>query len=128
MKKLSFVSILAVAVCGCASGPEIDMNKVAEKFYTQPRSYKTLEISGVTELNVKGSNINLSLQSELQPLSIIPKDNGTAGIIANAVKDTVLVGAGILTAGGVMKDLAKQPQVVPAQIVRPEVITVPAGN
>ena len=126
MKKLLMLLSITV-MAGCATGPQLDMNKVAEKFYSQPRAYETVKVTGVSELSLKGANISLVLQNELQALSIVPKDTGTAGIIANAVKDTVLVGAGIVTAGNVMGKLANQPQVISQQVVRPEIITVP-GN
>ena len=101
------------------------MNKVAQAFYNQERSVESLKITGLTSMTITGTNMTLTLKNNLTPLSIIPDDSATTGIIASAIKDTVLTGAGIWAAKSVMTTLAQKPNTISPEIVRPEVIMVP---
>jgi hypothetical protein len=120
---LGILALLVVFASGCASAPAIDPNEMAKQFYNQERHYKVLQISGVTELAVKGANIQLAVEAEMTPLSVMPKDPSTAQAVISAVERTLTIGAGIITAGKVMENLADQPPVEPL-VVRPEVIMV----
>ena len=117
---------LAVLVGGCASAPDVGPSELARQFYGQERTYKVLEISGVSEVSMKGANITITVSAEMAPLSVIPRDPGIAREVISAVKDVVLMGEGIYTAGEVMKDLAARPATVEPTVVRPEIVTVPA--
>lgn len=119
--------ILLVAgglLMGCSSVPTQDVSEVAKAFYAQPRTYKSVELTGATEITIKGENLQVSIANELAPLSMIPKDPGIAVPLIGAIKDTVLMGLGIYTGGEVMKQLAERPQVISQQVVRPEYVIV----
>jgi len=108
---------------GCASAPSIDPNEMAKQFYNQERHYKVLQLSGVTEVSMKGANIQLAVEAEMTPLSVMPKDPSTAQAVISAVERTLTIGAGIITAGKVMEKMSDTHTVSP-EIVRPEVIMV----
>ena len=126
MKAMIFSMVMAAALLtGCTTkGP--DTTKVAGMFYGQQRTYESLRLVGANEINIRGSNVALVVSNELQPLSMLPKD---PGIVEPLVRGLVSV-AGIYTAGEVMKDLAAAPQVIETkpEIVRPEIVTVPAAS
>jgi hypothetical protein len=125
MKKILAVMAGMAIVAGCASAPSIDPNKLAEQFYGQERHYKVLQLSGVTEVSMKGANIQLAVEAEMTPLSVMPKDPSTAQAVIGAVERAAMVGLGIVTAGNVMEKMADRPATVSPEIVRPEVIMVP---
>ena len=116
--------VVIMMMSGCASTKELDINAIAKMYYGQERTYSPVRLTGVNEITIHGSNMVVELQSELSPLSIIPQDKATAGIISGAIKDTVLMGLGIYTGGQVMKELSARPQIISQQVVKPEIITV----
>ena len=127
MKKLIAVMPLIVLAAGCASTKPLDMNQVAKQFYTQQRSAKLLEMENVSEFTIRGTNMTIAISTELQPLSLIPRDPSTVQALAETAGRVLVAGAGIITAGDVMSKLADRPQVISQQVVRPEVITLPAA-
>ena len=127
MKKLLFTIPLIALAVGCTSTKPLDMNRVAHQFYNQQRSAKLLEMQNVSEFTIKGTNMTIAISTELQPLSIIPRDPSTLQALAETAGRVLVSGAGIYTAGQVMSKLADKPQVISQQVVKPEVITVPAS-
>ena len=128
MKILLMMLPLVVLVSGCASTKPLDMNLVAKQFYSQQRSAKLMEMQNVSEFSIKGSNMTIAISTELQPLSLIPRDPSTLQALAETAGRVLVSGAGIYTAGQVMSKMAEQPQVISQQVVRPEVITIPAAT
>jgi hypothetical protein len=104
------------------------MNKVADKFYSQNRTYRVLEMKNVDKIVLEGKGMELAVTGEMQPLSVVPRDPEITGQIAEAAKDIALGGLGIWTAGSTIKSLGQQPRVIETrpEIVRPEIIQVPA--
>ena len=127
MKKLLIAIPLIALAAGCTSTKPLDMNRVAQQFYNQQRSAKLLEMQNVSEFTIKGTNMTIAISTELQPLSIIPRDPSTIQVLAETAGRVLVSGAGIYTAGQVMSKLSDRPQVISQQVVRPEVITVPAS-
>jgi hypothetical protein len=127
MKKILIALPLIVVAAGCTSTKPLDMNLVAQQFYSQERSAKLLEMQNVSEFTIKGTNMTIAISTELQPLSIIPRDPSTIQALAETAGRVLVSGAGIYTAGQVMSKLADKPQVISQQVVKPEVITVPAS-
>ncbi len=133
MKNLLICLCLAVLAAGCASNKPLDMNKVAKLFYEQQRSTKLLELGNVSEFTLRGTNMTIAVSTELQPLSILPRDPSTVQSIAETAGRVAVAGVGIYTAGAVMSKLADQPQVISQQvvspeIVRPEIVRVPESS
>ena len=116
---------LGFALAGCGTAPAYDQSitEMANSFYGQQRTYKSLELTGATEIRIVGTNVNLIVSNELQPLSIIPKDPGIAGTLITSAERVLTMGLGIYTGGEVMKTLAARPQVVSQQVVNPVIVT-----
>ena len=118
--------LLLLMAAGCAA-PSLDMAKVAELYYRQPRNYQVLSVQGVKHVTLTGDNVRLAVSAEMQPLSIWPRDPGTAQTVVRELSRGVLTGLGIVTAGDVMKDMSDthvvNPVVVEPSIVRPEIVT-----
>lgn len=127
MEKLLTVMPLIVLAAGCASTKPLDMNQVAKEFYTQQRSAKLLEMQNVSEFCIKGTNMTIAISTELQPLSLMPRDPSTVQALAETAGRVLVAGAGIVVAGDVMSKLSERPQVISQQVVRPEVVTIPAA-
>jgi len=119
MKKLLLVSLLA-RCAGCSSTKGPDMTKVAERYYDQKRTDELIYLSGVNRIAVEGSNMTVRLSTPNLPLSIIPRDPS----VLEPILHTALAGFGIWQAGQAINTLSERPQVVNAQLVRPEVVRV----
>ena len=126
MRTLLLIPVVLAA--GCASTKPLDMNQVAKMYYGQERSARLLEMENVSEFSIKGSNMTVAISTELQPLSILPRDPSTAQAIAETAGRVLVSGVGIVTAGQVMEKLSERPQVISQQVVRPEVVTIPAST
>ena len=114
---------LPVCMGGCTSnGPTVDMNRVMENFYSQQRSCKSLTLTGVSDLQLRGSNITLAVESPLPALSAMPSDPNRTLMLMDAAKNIVLGGLGIWA----LKDMATQKPTVIQQpaplVVHPDVI------
>jgi hypothetical protein len=130
-KILRVLLVLLVPCClfsGCATGPALDINKMAEMYYTQQKTAEmiTLRWSGKGRFTIEAENLEFSMAAPVAPLSIIPQNPSTAQAVLSTAKDVLLMGAGIWTMHDLGMALARRPQVVDQQIVRPEIITVPA--
>ena len=127
MKKTTSVALtirLALAAgCGTA-GPKLDMNKVAQQYYAQQttRVYPAIEITNVNDLHVTGSNMHFVVNTNMEPLNILPRDPTLMETAIPAAKDIVLGGLGIMGASQVMSKMAEQPRTVSPTIVRPAVV------
>ena len=128
MKKMLMVISLVLLASGCTSTKPLDMNLVAKQFYGQQRSAKLMEMQNVSEFSIKGSNMTIAISTELQPLTMMPRDPSTLQSLAETAGRVLVSGVGIYTAGEVMSKLADRPQVISQQVVKPEVITFPAST
>ena len=128
MKRMLMVISLVLLASGCANTKPLDMNLVAQQFYGQQRSAKLLEMQHVSEFSIKGSNMTIAISTELQPLSLMPRDPSTVQALAETAGRVLVAGAGIYTAGEVMSKLADRPQVISQQVVKPEIVTIPASG
>ena len=127
--RLILIAVSLLLVTGCAAtGPKLDMNQVMTQFYGQTRTCKALSIAGVTDLQIRGSNITLAVEAPLPPLSAMPSDPNRTMMLLDAAKNIALGGLGIWA----LRDIATQkPEVIqqPAPvIVRPEVIQGTGGT
>jgi len=124
MKQYIAAILCAVALCGCGTTKPLDMNQVANKYYAQERAIKSLEMTNVSEFRVTGTNMNITIANELQPLSIMPRDPSVASELIQTAGRTIVAGVGIVTAGQVMNKLAERPTTVQPTVVRPEGVRV----
>lgn len=114
MIKLTTLALVAIVLgSGCTSaGSKTDPTKIAMAYYQQDRTYDTLKLTGVTELTLKGTNLNIAVANQLTPLSIYPRDPSTLKtVIDGAARIATTVGAayvGNTLAGG----LSRGPTVV----------------
>lgn len=122
------VLLVPCFLSGCASAPALDINKMAEMYYTQQKTAEmiTLRWSGKGKFIIEAENLEFSMAAPVAPLSIIPQNPSTAQAAFQTAKDILLMGAGIWTMHDLGMALAARPQVVDQQVVRPEIITVPA--
>lgn len=130
MKTLAKILMAALpwaVAAGCATGPKLDMNKVAQAFYGQERTYKAVLLSGATEIAIRGTNMTLALEAPHTPLAMLPQDPNSMLMLTDAVKNTILGGLGIYTLGKVATQgptIVQQPAPL---VVQPEVVQVPAA-
>lgn len=120
------VLVLAIAIAACLSGcgtvKPVDTNAWAKDYYAQPNTAQIACIEGPNvEFSIKGAT-KITLNTPVPPKTIIPRDPGVldslSGFVGNA-----LPWVGAMYVGG---KLAGRPATVQQQVVRPEVITVPA--
>lgn len=120
-----FVALVGLSTgCATRNGPALahEARLAYEAFISQPRTFRSLSITGATSFQVTGENMTLSMEAPLNPLQAMPQDGDSLPRIADAVKNTVLGAAGIYTLGQIG---TQRPTVVsqpPPVIVHPEVI------
>ena len=112
--------LLAFA-CGCGSLRPVNANQWAKDYYNQEDTFVAFSMTGVT--SIVGTNIQIVAKSYKPPKSIIPKDTSIMDSIAGAAK----FAAGAYFGYRAIDTLAARPQVVPQQVVQPQIVTVPAG-
>lgn len=130
MEAACFVAALCAAALttGCAtSANDVELAKVratmAQNYYQQDNTAPIIHAVGTNvSLTISGAT-ELTLSTPTIPKSIYPRDAGTIESIINGVKDVVPWAV----AGYVGGKMATQPRTVAPEVVRPEVVTVPAG-
>ncbi len=119
--------MILIGFCGGCATTGGDVSKVPEQFYGQDRYFTFFEVNNLCEFTLKGSNMTVKLSAPLDPLSMLPRDPNVAMQAFAVAKDILLGGMGIYYAADVMGKLTERPQVITQQVVRPEVVQVPAG-
>jgi len=115
---LASLSLAALAE-GCAAQGAGEWANVPRYYYEQKRT-DTIAVKGFKRLTIEGDNCEVLVPMQLAPLSILQQQNGTW----DAIKDVLTFGLGAWVTHDAVHDLAKRPQVVQQQVVRPEVVTV----
>jgi hypothetical protein len=121
----------ATLAAGCASEKAAaNALEAYRAFQAQPRTYAAVRMQfapgGAGEVTVKGVE-EMKLEAPLNPLSAMQGSDNIARLV-DAVKGALLGAFGIYTLGQVASmepTVVKQPE---PMIVRPEIITVPAGG
>lgn len=124
MKTAIIASVTAVAVglCGCGTVKQVDTNAWAKDYYNQPNVAPILHAKGTNVcISISGAQ-ELTLSTPVPTKSIIPRDPGVLDSL-NGMVGSVLPWVGAMYLGG---KLADRPATVQAQVVQPEVVTVPA--
>lgn len=121
---------LVLLVCsGCASvGNKVDPTTIANNYYSQERTYKTLELKGAKEISIKGDNVSLTVENQLQPLSLYPRDPSTLRTAFDGLARIGSVAAAAYVGKELADGLSRGPTVVnqpPPLLVRPEIVTIP---
>jgi hypothetical protein len=98
-----------------------------DNYYRQERTYESLSIRGASRLSIEGSNLEVVVRNEMQPLSIRSSDPSTAERVIDAVSSTAKAAAVGYFGTRVVHDLSKTRVVEQPEptIVRPEVVEVP---
>lgn len=125
---LMLIGIVALTGSGCATANGVKAAEQArlayEAFVRQERTFQAVELSGKNmQITIAGAD-RLAIRAPMDPLKAMPENADTAGRVIDGLKNTALGVAGIAALSQ-----AAKPTVVtqPApQIVRPEIITVPA--
>jgi hypothetical protein len=131
MKKLInlvVVGSFVILVSGCATSSTEDMTKIVTAYYQQQRTYETVKLEGASEITIKGSNINFVIANQLPPVSIYPRDPSTLSTVVDGVARLGGILGAAYVGNGLVNAVAARPQVVETrpEIVRPEIITLPA--
>lgn len=120
-------AVLMLAMCnslGCATlGNKVDPTKMALNYYRQERTYQPVTIKGIASLTLtapEGQTIDIRLTSQLEPLSVYPRDPSTLATFFDGIwkLGTVIVGG--IFAHDAVKGMTRGPTVV-----EPTVVTVP---
>ena len=121
--KLTAIMCAAAVLCGgCGTVKQVDTNAWARDYYNQPNVAPILHAVGSNVCFTISGATELTLSTAVPPKSIIPRDPGVLDSIGGVIGN-VMPMAGAMYLGG---KLASRPSVVQAQVVRPEVVTVPA--
>jgi hypothetical protein len=120
--KLTAIMCAAAMLCGCGTVKQVDTNAWARDYYNQPNVAPILHAVGSNVCFTISGATELTLSTPVPPKSIIPRDPGVLDSIGGVIGN-VMPMAGAMYLGG---KLASRPSVVQAQVVRPEVVTVPA--
>lgn len=76
-RAILLVLLMAVLVQGCASMKTFDPSQLAMAYYTQERTYRPMHLEGIQTVTLaaaQGESITLILSSQLEPLSVYPRD------------------------------------------------------
>lgn len=128
-KGLVGVGCLAVVLCsGCTSTvKKVDVNKGLDSYYNQQRSVDLLTVRG-TNMTITYTGVaEYKVASILPPLNVIPREPGLLEKIMDGVVGLGKWGLGWYFGSQVMTSALQQPRTVSPEIVRPGVVTVPAG-
>lgn len=133
MKNTMTIIILAIvllAVCSGCVTEKFDANKMMRDYYKQQRTYAPFEITGISEFSLKGTDMAIRIENDLNPLSIRSPEPS----VAMKALDTVegVAKAGLLGYFGYKTvdslSASRDPIIVESQVVQPQVIQVPAAT
>jgi len=100
MKTAAILLMTGLILSGCASTGKIDPTAIAMAYYRQDRTYDPVKVEGVSEITMKapeGQTISVVLTSQLQPLSIYPRDPSTLKQLLEGLADLgVVIGASMV--------------------------------
>lgn len=122
--RMIMTAILAAMLCGCGTVKPVNANAWAKDYYNQPNVAPIMQAKGTNltfTLTVANAN-EFTMSTPVPPKSIIPRDPGVLDSIGGVIGN-VMPMAGAMYLGG---KLAGRPSVVQAQVVHPQVVTVPA--
>jgi hypothetical protein len=121
MKKSIVIIGIGLLLSGCAT-VNTDQGgnavKIAEAKYNQDPTFVAFELKGVSE--IKGSNIQIVARSYRPPISVVPE----AGIMDKLFDAAKWIG-GFYFGSEMLKSVSAKTVVNP-EVVRPEIVTVPA--
>jgi hypothetical protein len=108
MNKLTLVLALALATVGCGT----------------TRTYKAVSITDANEWSVKGEDMNITMESPLEPIKAMPEDRGTASAVIGGAASVAKFGLGMYFGEKMIDSLSatRDPLVVSPEVVSPEVI------
>jgi len=128
MRIITLCILLPFLLAGCAglTGSSLDATQIALAYYNQDRTYQPVEISGIQNFTLsaaEGQTITLKLVSQLEPLSVYPRDpSALAQFMDGLFKVGTVVGSTIV--GYELVDgLSSSPKTVD-----PIIVEVPAAN
>jgi len=129
-RRLMFLGLLAVAVCGGCAAPvkKVDVNKGLDAFYTQPRTVDLLTLRG-TNMTVTYTGVTeYRVASVLPPLNAIPREPGLLEKCVDVIVGLGKWGLGWYFGAQIADKAFEQPRTVDPVVVQPEVVTVPAAQ
>lgn len=121
MKKSIVIIGIGLLLSGCAT-VNTDQGgnavKIAEAKYNQDPTFVAFELKGVSE--IKGSNIQIVARSYRPPISVVPE----VGIMDKLFDAAKWIG-GFYFGSEMLKSVSAKTVVNP-EVVRPEIVTIPA--
>ena len=126
MRSVISVSVLAaliISTVGCSTmSDKIDPTAVALAYYQQPRTYEPVTVEGIATLTLtaaEGQSLTVRLTSQLEPLSIYPRDPSTLGVFLDGMFKLGTVAASGIVGYEMVQGLSRGPTVVeqPAPII-----------
>ena len=116
------LALAGAVLTGCGTVKPVNANTWAKDYYNQPNTAQIASIEGDNvEFSIKGAK-RIVLNTPLPAKTVIPRDPGVLEAMSGMLGN-VLPWVGAMYVGG---KLADRPSGVQSQVVRPEVVTVPA--
>jgi len=118
-------ALLIPQVVGCSTfqnpANKLDPTKIAMAYYRQDRTYEPVQISGLAKVTLEaaeGETLDIILSSQLEPLSIYPREpNALREAMEGLWKIGTVVGSTIVGAE-LVQGLSNAPKVVEPTIVK----------
>ena len=120
MKKF-VIGTMIVLASGCSSVSTQDLVSGYKAYLEQPRSTSVVKLTGVNAITITGVNMDIELDAQLVPLSILNQYDNTW----DNIRQILGYGAMGYFGNAAIQKLAARPQVVQQQVVQPQVVTVP---
>jgi len=123
MRRVLIVSLALSVLSGCQTiGERIDPTQIALAYYAQHRTYEPMKLTGVQSVTLtaaEGETIELTLSSQLEPLSIYPRDPSTLKTMLEGLTNLGTVVGASLVGLELVDGLSAGPTIVeqPAPII-----------
>lgn len=120
---MAMTLLMAVLVSGCASmGKTFDPSQLAMAYYTQDRTYRPMHLEGIKTVTLaaaEGESITLILSSQLEPLSVYPRDPSAIQQLGEALYKVGTVAGATAVGLDLVGAVANPPA---AQVVNPVIV------
>lgn len=120
---MTILLVIAFVLSGCATvGEKVDPTRIAMAYYNQNRTYEPVRIEGLTEVTLRaaeGETLAVVLTSQLDPLSIYPRDPSTLKTLLEGLTSLGTVVGASLVGLEMVDGLSQGPTIVeqPAPII-----------
>ena len=116
-----------VAQAAGAVAGKVDVNKGLDNYYSQPRTVDLVTIKG-SNMTISATGVTeMKVSSILPPLNALPREPGLLEKIVDGAVGLGKWGLGWYYGAQMATTALQQPRTVSPEIVRPEIVTVPAA-